>query len=183
MTSDFRKMKLLYLFHLFFDTNSSGSIDKTDFVLAAQNIAKLRGWDTGDVKYKETEATLMNIWNDLAKTADLNHDGQISAVEWLNMWEDFAKNPSKPFEWQNLYCKFIFELQDAGGDGAIDEEEFTAVHESLGLLKEDCLAAFKYMSRGKPSITWKEFQELWKEYFTSENPSDPGNYIFGSATY
>ncbi|XP_045451286.1 calexcitin-2-like [Melitaea cinxia] len=183
MISEFRKMKLLYLFYSYFDTNSSGSIDKMDFVLAAQNIAKLRGWSTGDAKYKETEVTLMKIWESLEKTADSNHDGQISAEEWLKMWEDFANNPSKPLEWQTLYCKFIFELQDSGGDGSIDAEEFAAVHESFGLLKEDCLAAFKHISRGKPFITWNEFQELWKDYFTSENPTDPGNFIFGAATF
>ncbi|XP_050347861.1 calexcitin-2-like [Nymphalis io] len=183
MISEFRKMKLLYLFHAFFDTNSSGYIDKMDFKLAVDNIAKLRGWSVNDDKYKETETALMNIWDVLAKTADSNNDGQISVEEWLTMWEEFARNPSNPLEWQSLYCKFIFELEDAGGDGAIDSEEFAAVHESFGLLKEDSLAAFEFMSRGKPTISWKEFQELWKEYFTSENPCDPGNYIFGSATY
>lgn len=183
MLSEFRKMKLLYLFHSFFDHNSSGNIDKSDFDTALENIAKLRGWSPSDEKYKETQKALINIWDSLVKAADANQDGQVSIEEWLEMWQEYAKNPSKALEWQNLYCKFIFDLQDDGGDGSIDVEEFSNVLQSFGLLKEDSVVAFEFMSRGKKTITWKEFQELWKEYFVSENPSDPGNYIFGSATY
>lgn len=181
--SEFRKMKYLYLFHAFFDTNSSGSIDKEDFKVATQNIAKLRGWTPDDAKYKETEKVLKDIWEALEKVADSNKDGQISIVEWLAMWEEYSKNPEAPFEWQDLYCKFIFQLEDASGDGVIDSEEFSTVHECFGLLKEDSEAAFKFMTKGKKSITWEEFQVLCKEYFTSENPMDAGNFIFGAATY
>ncbi|XP_034834801.1 calexcitin-2-like [Maniola hyperantus] len=183
MISEFRKMKYLYLFHAFFDTNSSGSIDKNDFEVAIENIAKLRGWKPEDEKYKETEKSLKDIWEGLEKAADANKDGQVSIEEWLTMWEEFAKNPSEPFEWQAMYCKFIFELEDASSDGVIDSEEFSTVHECFGLQKEDSEAAFKFMTRGKKTITWEEFQELWKQYFTSENPMDPGNFIFGAATY
>ncbi|CAH2229993.1 jg20205 [Pararge aegeria aegeria] len=176
-------MKYLFLFHSFFDTNSSGSIDKSDFEVAIKNIAKLRGRKPDDDKYKETESKLMKIWSSLENAADSNKDGQISIEEWLAMWEKFAENPAAPFEWQTLYCKFIFELEDASSDGVIDSEEFSTVHECFGLLKEDSEAAFKFMTRGKQSITWEEFQELWTQYFTSESPMDPGNFIFGAATY
>lgn len=183
MLSEFRRLKLLYLFHSFLDHNCSGNIDKEDFELAVENIAKLRGWSPDDEKYKETQNALLNIWQALIKEADANQDGQISIDEWFAMWQEYTKNPSKPLEWQDLYCKFIFDLQDDSGDGSIDVEEFSNVLQSFGLLKEDSEVAFEFMSRGRKTISWKEFQELWKEYIVSENPSDPGNYIFGSATY
>ncbi|XP_045500440.1 sarcoplasmic calcium-binding proteins I, III, and IV-like [Colias croceus] len=183
MVSDFRKKKLLHVFTSFFDRNGSGSIDKKDFELAVDNISKLRGWSAGDAKYKEIQSSLMKIWDTLQGRADADKDGEISVDEWIAMWEEFAKNPSAPLEWQSLYCKFIFNLEDASGDGAIDGEEFSSVYASFGLNKDDALAAFRKMSKGKANVSWAEFQDLWKEYFTTEDVNAAGNYIFGKSSF
>ncbi|VVC89766.1 calexcitin-2-like [Leptidea sinapis] len=183
MVSDFRKKKLLHVFTSFFDRNGSGSIDKKDFELAIENISKLRGWSSGDAKYVETQSALLKIWEALQSRADSDKDGEISVDEWISMWDEFAKNPSAPLEWQNLYSKFIFNLEDASGDGVIDGEEFSSVYESFGLSKSDALVAFKKMSKGKGQVSWSEFQELWKEYFTTEDVAAPGNFIFGKTSF
>ncbi|XP_046969671.1 calexcitin-2-like [Vanessa cardui] len=183
MVSDFRKKKLLHVFNSFFDRNASGSIDKKDFDLAIENITKLRGWPAGDAKYKEVQTALLKIWEGLQGRADADNDGQVSTDEWISMWDEYAKNPASPLEWQNLYCKFIFQLEDASGDGAIDGEEFSSVYASFGLNKDDALAAFRSMSKGKANVSWTEFQDLWKEYFTTEDPNAPGNFIFGKSSF
>ncbi|CAG4942933.1 unnamed protein product [Parnassius apollo] len=183
MVSDFRKKKLLHLFNQFFDTNSSGSVDKKDFELAAQKISQLRGWKEGDAKYKETLDSLLKIWDGLQSVADSDKNGEVTADEWVSMWEAYAKNPSSAQDWQNQYCKFTFNLEDATGDGSIDSEEFSSVYASFGLSKDDAVLAFQKLARGKSSITWPEFQELWKEYFVTEDPNAPGNFIFGKSSF
>ncbi|CAH0401069.1 unnamed protein product [Chilo suppressalis] len=183
MVSDFRKKKLLHVFTAFFDTNKSGSIDKKDFELAAEKIAKLRGWKEGDAPYKKVQESLTAIWNGLQSGADADKDGQVSVDEWNTMWENFSKNPAGAAEWQRLYAKFIFELEDASNDGAIDSEEFSSVYASLGLDKAEAVAAFGKMAQGKPNITWQQFQVLWNEYFASEDVNAPGNFIFGKTNF
>ncbi|CAG4942936.1 unnamed protein product [Parnassius apollo] len=183
MVSQFRKQKLLHLFNIFFDTDSSGSVERNDFELAAENIGKLRGWKSSDVKYKETLNSLLKIWEGIQSVADADKDGKVTADEWLSMWEAYANNPTLASDWQKQYCKFMFELEDTGGDGTIDSEEFSSVYESFGLLKEDAVSAFKMISGGKSTVSWTEFQDLWNQYFTSDDPKDPGNFIFGAATY
>ncbi|XP_041981981.1 calexcitin-2-like [Aricia agestis] len=183
MVSDFRKKKLMYAFSSFFDENNSGTIDKKDFQLAAEQIAKMRGWASGSAQQKELESSLMKIWDSLQSHADKDKDGQISADEWLSMWEDYAKNPSAPLEWQKLYCKLIFDLQDASNDGSIDATEFSTVCESFGIKKDEAVTSFAKMAKGKSNISWAEFQQLWQEYFVSEDPSAPGNHIFGKSTF
>lgn len=183
MISDFRKQKLLHLFNIFFDIDSSGSIERNDFELAATNIAKLRGWGPGDQKYKETLDSLLQIWEGLQSAADADNDGKVTAEEWVSMWQAFADNPDSVLDWQKQYCRFMFQLEDAGGDGTIDSEEFSSVYESFGLLKDDAEAAFRVISKGKTTVSWAEFQELWSQYFTSDDPKDPGNFIFGAATF
>ncbi|CAH1639371.1 unnamed protein product [Spodoptera littoralis] len=179
MVSDFRKKKLLHVFNAFFDTNRSGGVDKKDFELAIKKITELRGYKPGDAKYKQVEDTLLKIWDGLQSRADANNDGEISQDEWIEMWDQYAKNPSAAAEWQNLYCKFIFELEDASNDGAIDVEEFSSVYVSFGLDKEESVEAFHKMAKGKQTVSFAEFQHLWKEYFVTEDQDAPGNFIFG----
>ncbi|XP_075980243.1 calexcitin-2-like [Anticarsia gemmatalis] len=179
MVSDFRKKKLLHVFNAFFDTNRSGSVDKSDFELSIKKIAELRGYKPGDEKYKQVEDILLQIWSGLQSRADADNDGEISQEEWITMWDNFAKNPSAAYNWQNLYCKFIFQLEDASNDGVIDENEFSSVYESFGLDKQESIEAFKKMAKGKATVSFEEFQELWKEYFLAEDQEAPGNFIFG----
>ena len=42
-------------------------------------------------KYKKTEVLFTNIWTSLVDVADTDHDGKITIVEWLTMWECYKK--------------------------------------------------------------------------------------------
>jgi hypothetical protein len=33
------------------------------------------------------------------------------------------------------------------------------------------------------SVSWEEFQELWKEYFSTEDTNAAGNFIFGRTSF
>lgn len=183
MVSDFRQKKLQHVFNVFFDVNQSGSIDKKDFDAAIEKAAKVRGWSTSDAKYKQVQETLNKIWDGLQSKADADKDGEVSFNEWVAMWEEYAKNPAAALEWQNLYAKFIFDLEDASSDGSIDSEEFATVYTAYGLNAADSKAAFQKMSKGKANVTWAEFQSLWKEYFVSDDVNAPGNFIFGKTSF
>ncbi|XP_018330248.1 calexcitin-2 [Agrilus planipennis] len=167
--SEFRKKKLLYVFNVFFDVNQSGTIDKKDFELAIEKVCKLRGWGPGTDQYKKTFDSMIQIW--------------VSVDEWSSMWDDFAKDPNNPLEWQQQYMKFMFDLEDASNDGSIDSDEFTSVCSSYGLNASECKEAFQKISGGNKTVTFDQFQGLWKQFFTSENPSDPGNFIFGKTKF
>lgn len=177
MVSDFRKKKFVHVFTSFFDTNKSGSIDKKDFDLASENISKVRGWKAGEAAHKMLQETLQKLWDGL-QGADSNKDGEVSVHEWISVWDSYA---TKPAEWQNLYAKFVFQLEDGSNDGAIDSEEFSNIYAAFGLDKAEAVAAFQKL--GKPSISWDDFQGLFKEYFTSDDVNAPGNFIFGKTSF
>ncbi|XP_063829158.1 calexcitin-2-like [Ostrinia nubilalis] len=182
MVSDFRKKKYSYVFTVFFDTNKSGTIDKKDFDLAKEQIAKLRGWKSGEPTYKILEDTLNQLWEGL-QGADANKDGEVSVDEWVGVWDSYAKNPSGAPEWQSLYARFVFQLEDGSNDGSIDGEEFSTVLASFGGDKAEAVEAFKKLAGGKSSISWAEFEKLFTEYFTAEDASAPGNFLFGKTSY
>lgn len=183
MVSEFRKKKLLHVFNTLFDSNKSGSIDKNDLEGIASKIAKVRGFQPGDAKLKEIEESLQAIWDLLQKRGDANNDGVVSADEWIAMCDEYANNPNAPQEWQKACMKFIFDIEDSSKDGSIDAGEFSTIYSSFGLNKEEALQAFNKLSKGKSSVTWSEFQELWKEYFASDDPNASGNFIFGKTSF
>nr|AGM32632.1 EF-hand domain containing protein [Coptotermes formosanus] len=181
--SDFRRKKLLHVFNVFFDVNHSGTIEKKDFELAIERIRTTRGWKESDPKHTETREILLKVWEGLQQKADANRDGQVSHEEWVSMWNVYAKNPDKALDWQNRYMNFMFELEDSSGDGTIDESEFKSLCVSYGLSPEESAEAYnKFTSNKTVEITREVFAELWKQFFSSEDPDAPGNYIFGKVS-
>lgn len=180
--SEFRKKKLLFVFNAFFDVNHSGGIDKKDFDLAIQRICDARRWPADDPKAQRTKETLLKIWDGLQQRADQDQDGQISRDEWYSMWEEYAKDPAHASEWQQTYMTFMFDLQDSSGDGSVDETEFANVCRCQGVPEAEARDAFKKLGVGQ-EITRDKFNDLWKQYFSSDDPSAPGNFLFGKTSF
>ncbi|XP_069179850.1 calexcitin-2 [Procambarus clarkii] len=74
----------------------------------------------------------------------------------------------------------MFLLEDASGDGHVDMEEYVALYTALGLAAPQCREAFRRVQKDDAGeVTKEKFDELWEQYFHSENHEAPGNYIFG----
>ncbi|EDS26157.1 conserved hypothetical protein [Culex quinquefasciatus] len=167
--SEFRKKKLLYVFNVFFDVNQSGEIDRKDFEMAVEKICELRGWPVGNSRNTETHESMFKIWEGLRAKADKDNDGQVSVEEWCKMWDE--------------YMNFMFDLEDASNDGGIDAEEFSIVCSSYGLDQQECRDAFGKMAQGSEEVDREQFSKLWREYFSSDDPASPGNFIFGKTSF
>lgn len=180
--SEFRKKKLLYVFNTFFDFNQSGAIDRKDLDLAVQRISECRGWAADNPKVQSTSDNLLKMWEGLKQRADADQDGQVSREEWYSLWEEYAQNPSNPSDWQDTYMNLTFQLFDTSGDKTIDENEFCNVCRYHGVQEPEAREAFKKLGVGQ-EITWVKFTDLWKQYFSSDDPSTAGNFIFGKTTF
>lgn len=84
---------------------------------------------------------MLKMWDGLRQRADADQDGQvrnyilldmeqsysrcsitffiyalqISREEWYSLWEEYAKDPSNPSDWQDTYMNLSFQLFDASG--------------------------------------------------------------------
>ncbi|GAB6032042.1 hypothetical protein CHUAL_010411 [Chamberlinius hualienensis] len=177
--SEFRRKKLMHVFNVIFDFNRSGTIEEKDFDLAIEKICRSRQWTESDPKAKETRDTLFLLWESLKKKADKDKDGSVSAEEWCTMWTDGSSK-----EWQQKYMEFMFNLEDTSGDGEIDEEEFVKVYKNFNLDENELRQAYqKFSKNNSVKITKEVFSNLWSQYFSSENPADLGNFIFGRISF
>lgn len=180
MVSDVRKKKLLFAFKKFFDVDESGAVEKKDFEKCVNKLIAVQGWNETDVIFNVAKDIMNQIWDGF-KAADVDEDGKVSTEEWIKMWDIQGKDTLP--EWNNLFCKVLFHIQDKSGDGAVDEEEFVKVHEIFGEPKQNAVEAFEKMAQGKTSLSWDEFSELFKDFFLSDDADAPGNYIFGTSEF
>ncbi|XP_018020174.1 calexcitin-1-like [Hyalella azteca] len=164
--SPFRKSKLLHVFNTFFDVNQSGEIDENDLELAVKSVCGARGWGESDPHYANTQTTLRTIWRVLTSRADKDNDSK----------EDSSGEGRQR---DKTFRDLMFLLEDSSGDGAIDVAEYTALYVALGIPREECQQAFNKLSKGEKEVTKERFDELWEEYFHSEDRHAPGNFIFG----
>jgi Ca2+-binding EF-hand superfamily protein len=178
MVSALRKNKLNYVFDTFFDINRDGSIEKSDFEMAVEQIAKIRGYAAGDAKYKDTSERFLEIWEKLRVSADTNRDNAVSREEWQALWTIAPLDD----EWKKLYMNFMFRLQDTSGDGTIDIEEFTSVCTSFGVSADEIKKSFEKISAGG-DIDITRYAVLWKDFFTADDAAAPGNSIFGKSSF
>jgi hypothetical protein len=66
----------------------------------------------------------------------------------------------RPF---NRYMNFMFDLEDASNDGAIDAAEFAIVCSSYGLDKAECEDAFRKMSQVRSTSRLSVFSKKLHE--------------------
>ncbi|KAK8741398.1 hypothetical protein OTU49_002200 [Cherax quadricarinatus] len=175
--SAFRRAKLLHVFNTFFDVNGSGEIDEKDLEIAIQKVCGARGWGRHDPHYNKTRDALRKLWDVLTSKADTDHDKQVSVEEWYAAWR---LDESAGREWSHIFRDLMFLLEDASGDGHVDVNEYVALYTALGLSDQQCREAFRRVQKDDAGeVTKDKFDELWEQYFHSENVEAPGNYIFG----
>jgi len=177
--SEFRKAKFLHVFNTFFDVNRSGEIDENDLELAIKTVCEARGWAPSSTHYSKTRDTLRAIWDILTSKADKNNDAKVTVDEWNCMWKEGQMDQ----HWICTFRDLMFLLEDTSGDNAIDCTEFCVLYTALGVPEDHCREAFQRLSQGKPEISVEDFHTLWDEYFNSDNPEAPGNFIFGVTTF
>jgi len=176
--SKFRKAKLLHVFNTFFDINGSGEIDENDLEIAVKRVCEARGWKPADPEYERTQKTLKTVWNVVTAKADTDNDSQVSVEEWYRAWKEDDK------EWSHIFRDLMFLLEDASCDGHIDVDEYIALYKAMGLTEEGSREAFRRFAQADGGEIRKDrFDELWEEYFTSDNPNAPGNFIFGKSDF
>ncbi|CAG5118263.1 unnamed protein product [Candidula unifasciata] len=182
--TEFQRKKILNLFENLYDTNRDGTIEKADFEEALQKIAKLHNWAPTDPAFLKEQDRINRIWAGLQSRADKDNDGTISKEEWARMWEEnikeIAQGQTFP-PWQQDYLEFMFFANDTSDDGFIDREEYTAIYKLFGFAGDDINFCFDKISEGVPDrkLSKADFEQLWREYFTSVDENARGNYLFG----
>lgn len=182
MLTDFQKRKLRHYFKLW-DYERRGSIDLNDFMQLNYRILHIQGYTPDSPEYQAMCQYSKQLWEDLILPfADPNNGGRVTADEYLQFCDHMlpqvearaASGEPDP------YGAAFFQMMDTDGDGKAAYQDWAKFILAWGI-KGHVIEHFQRMDTdGDGYITLADLMQLYHQFLFSDDPNDPGNYLFGS---
>ncbi|MBD2359931.1 EF-hand domain-containing protein [Anabaena minutissima FACHB-250] len=200
--TELQKRKLKKVFDLY-DVDGSGVITAADYEQMARSQAEVQGYKPGSLEYNIIRSQFRTLWNNLQKEVDFDNNGKITLEEFLEhkekqlnfkesyrpLWlerssgglqtaQSYERSPA-----ENAIAKLsnlIFERLDVDGNGDISREEYKQgfmTHTSDSNLSDEIFT--KLDLNGDRHLTKEEVLQHIHDFFYSDDPEAPGNWILG----
>ncbi|MER5809596.1 EF-hand domain-containing protein [Streptomyces sp. NPDC002033] len=175
MASAFQERKLKGMFAAF-DADGDGYLREEDFTALVARWSRLPGVDPGTPLRARVETLLMGWWAALLEAGDANGDGTVDLGELLALVD---RLPAMTAE-VTATADTVFDAVDANGDGRISPEEHHRLVETWTGRSVDTTGVFELLDpNGDGHLGREEFALLWQQFWTSDDPADPGNWLCG----
>ena len=176
MLSEFRRRKLTAGFREL-DLNGDGHIGHDDIELLIKNHGEAYGYPAGTPEYAELADRTRGVWQQL-KQFDANGDGEVSLDEYVAGFEAFLSQRDTFMSSMTALVDSFYEMADSNGDGRISEDELIKHFRAWNHSEEQARIAFPRLDRGgSGAISKAEWMANLEEFYFSEDPDAPGNWV------
>src|SRR5690606_12717973 len=121
----FQKHKIRRLFSVL-DVNRDGRVDRNDYVRRVQALAKLSGWAEGSPEYERNLHYVLQEWESVRDSADLNDSGAVTVDEFLRYADIYLDDPDAVSAYARADVQLLFDAMDTDADNAITVNECRA---------------------------------------------------------
>jgi Ca2+-binding EF-hand superfamily protein len=161
------------------DVDNDGFISRSDFERIADNLASALGLEPGSPKSDAIHARYMLWWEGVA-VRDKDGDGRVDLAEWLAYDEEITSSPETYQKVLEAGADELFQMLDFDDDGVISLAEYATWIGSYGVNDVIAKEAFEHLdTSGAGRLSQDETRERVREYYQSEDPDAPGNWLFG----
>ncbi|WP_327287200.1 EF-hand domain-containing protein [Streptomyces sp. NBC_01198] len=175
MASVFQERKLKGMFAAF-DTDSDGYLREEDFRALVARWSRLPGVGPGTELRTRVETLLMGWWAALREAGDTNGNGAVDLGEVLALVDRLPTMVADV----TATADTVFDAVDANGDGVISPEEHLRLVETWNGRPVDVAGVFELLDlNGDGHLSREEFALLWRQFWISDNPAEPGNLLCG----
>ncbi|MFE5734266.1 MULTISPECIES: EF-hand domain-containing protein [unclassified Streptomyces] len=175
MASEFQRDKLVDMFRAF-DADDNGYLDRRDFRALAERWKALPRVRPGSELAARVEAVMLGWWDHLAAHVDADGDGRVDLDEILAMVDLLPTMR----EVVAATAETVFDAVDENGDGRISPAEHRRLVDTWHGRSVDVADVFDRLDRdGDGYLGRPEFTELWIQFWTSDDPAEPGNHLCG----
>ncbi|OWA01535.1 calcium sensor EFh [Streptomyces sp. CS159] len=175
MASEFQRTKLQDMFNAF-DVNGDGCLEEEDFAALASRWSRLPRVRANAELAARVEDVLLGWWQHLSSAVDSDNDGRIDMNDLLAMVD---RLPSMR-ETVAATADTVFDAVDANGDGRIsrgEHQQLIDLWHGRGVTTGDVFDRLDQDADGH--LSRPEFTVLWTQFWISDDPAEPGNYICG----
>ncbi|WP_067488831.1 EF-hand domain-containing protein [Actinomadura hibisca] len=164
------------------DSDGDGAFTEDDHVEMGRRAAASLGHPPGGPGEREMIEAYVRIWRRLHAPMDADGDGRITRAEFIAATGAVVNDPELARHTLGALADSVMQVADRDGSGTIDLAEYTAfVHgHAPGLPDDDIRSAFERLDRdGDGAIDHGELTCCVLDYYTSPDPTAPGNWLFG----
>lgn len=183
--------RIKFIVRFMYDIDNNGYLDKNDFeCLAVKNtVIELAGGWTKE-KYETNHKIMTNLWNEIAELADFNKDGQVSIEEFQKAVKNVCigkKLEAFPASMRALIDE-QFKTVDVDGDGSVGLDEFRVdcvnrmAYTSIDVVDDAFNKLTNDADKKAGGISLSRYQELYADFLSSTDDSNPAVYLFGPLT-
>lgn len=184
MLGDLHERKASHYFDLI-DEDGNGLIEVGDFALRAQRLAEAQHL-TEEAERNALRQEVLTWWEHICTVADFDGDARISLPEWKAYWRsirravlrDDGADDHDTLRTLERAARGTLRAVDRDGTGRVTETEYADWLAAWGA--EGTEEAFRRLDRGeKGFLTEADLVVAVQEFYLSDNPSAPGNALYG----
>lgn len=175
MASEFQRRKVAGVFHAM-DADGNGFLEAEDFEALTERWVSIRGWEPGTDGYERIRAIMMGWWEAIRTMSDANQDGMVSLDELMTVVDQLDAMEDAVMATADA----MFEAIDESGDGRISVDEHKQVVRAWKGSDDGVAEVFPRLDLdGDGTISHEEFRELWSDFWRGDDPTKPGQWVFG----
>lgn len=180
MLTTLQKNKLERFFYIL-DFDRNGVIEKDDFIAIAENLCILWGLREGEEEYHKVQSRFSSGWDRFNLYVN-NNSGKASWSDWQLFAEEVMIGGDEQLfnNYVEELCGDLFDNFDTDRDGYISLEEFIDLFVAHRIEVRFAAKSFRNLDKSKDGkISRGELIDAVKEFFRSDDPDAPGNWLFG----
>jgi Ca2+-binding EF-hand superfamily protein len=176
MLSEFRRRKLSAGFHEL-DVDGDGHIGNDDIELLIKNHGDAYGYPEGTAEYQELAQRTREVWEQL-KQFDSDGDGEVGLDEYIAGFAAFLDQEEAFLGSMDALVDAFYAIADRDHDGRVNEAELIMHFRAWNHSEAQAREAFPKLDRNdNAGISKEEWMANLKEFYYSEDPQAPGNWL------
>ena len=179
MLSDTMKRKLTHHFK-FQDFDQDNFVTQEDWENAAKKLAEAQTLEPDSAGYENLVKKHIQMWETFWKPADQDGDGKVSLEEFLKLADQQRGRGAFSMSQITELFETIFSVLDLDGDKHIMLQDYRSFFKAWGVDEKLAEPAFSSLDFSKDGLVSKMmFVQSGATFFTSDEPNDFGNLMFG----
>ncbi|MEO1295238.1 MAG: EF-hand domain-containing protein [Cyanobacteria bacterium J06636_16] len=180
--SNLQKRKLMKLFGMY-DASNTGVLKVSNFQHIVDRLAAIKGWSRDSSDYHHLTDKLMHRWihirSEVKDRLDHKPTEAITLDEWFLYYEQVLSDNAYR-DHINEVANLIFDAIDIDASGSLDLQEWRNLFQVYGIPVIYAEEAFAKIDQNRDGhLSKEELLPLIEDFYYSQNPDAPGNFIFG----
>lgn len=181
MLTDLQKQKITHYFHAVLDQDKNGVLESNDFMEIGESLCILWRYKPGSPEYEKVMNQCLGSWK-MFESHFSATGGKANLENFLKFFERMLQPGGEEMYHQYVVRVVgdVFDSFDVNNDGVISINEYVDMFMCYHIkIKYSAKAFLKLDRNGDDQVSKQELLKAVDEFFKSDDPKAPGNWLFG----